>query len=210
MKKIIIGALGLGFGVVVLVASLFHESRMISNPEPHGVFLEVEYSSDSARLNEHMLPYPGILPDNPLYSLKMLRDKGRLLGARSPKDKLELLVLYADKRIGAAYYLAVGNKVPLAYTTLLKAEHYMGQAIDLWERDLRHDNAQRENLEKVMRLHLKLTREIMQMVEGDARVQLEKVFNRYQNLMGRVSSVVESEENVTDDDEMVDVEKGYL
>ena len=78
---------------------------------------------------DYYLPYPGILPDHPLYWLKMVRDRVGLLITVGNQAKAEKLLLYADKRLGAAWALVDGNKVPLGVSTLTKAEKYLEQAV---------------------------------------------------------------------------------
>ena len=75
------------------------------------------------------LPYPGLLPDHPLYKLKALRDKiiGFLIS--SVLKKAEFNLLQADKRLNAGVYLFNSKKTDLAITTISKAENYFHQAI---------------------------------------------------------------------------------
>jgi len=73
------------------------------------------------------LPYPGILPDHPLYLLKMVRDKMVDLATRDNIKKAELYFLYSDKRIAMAIILAKEGKAKLALTTLTKGEKYFYQ-----------------------------------------------------------------------------------
>lgn len=77
---------------------------------------------------DYYLPYPGILPDHPLYWLKMMRDRVGLVLTTGETAKAEKLLLYADKRLGAAWALIEGNKVPLGVSTLTKAEKYLEEA----------------------------------------------------------------------------------
>jgi len=70
------------------------------------------------------LPYPGILPDHPLYMLKMVRDKMIDLATRDNVKKAELYFLYSDKRVAMAITLAKKGKAKLALTTLTKGEKY--------------------------------------------------------------------------------------
>ena len=91
-------------------------------------------ASDSSLLlpspspSNYYLAYPGILPDHPLYWLKMMRDRVRLILTRDPLQRSRLMLLYADKRIGAAQALAQGNKLGLAVSTATKAEDYLLQS----------------------------------------------------------------------------------
>ena len=83
------------------------------------------------------LPYPGLLPNNPLYFLKVIRDQivGFLIS--DPLKKGEFDLLQADKRVNGALYLF--NKYPkksakisqLVDSTVSKAENYLGLAIEM-------------------------------------------------------------------------------
>lgn len=80
---------------------------------------------------EYFMAYPGVLPDNPIYKIKMIRDRVWLWLTTDSVKKVELLSLYADKRMGAGKVLIEGNKLPLGVSTLVKGEKYLEQAI--WE-----------------------------------------------------------------------------
>lgn len=69
------------------------------------------------------LAFPGMLPDNPLYKLKVLRDKIIAASIFNPLKKIEFYVLQADKGILAAAILIDKNKIDLAQKTALKAEN---------------------------------------------------------------------------------------
>lgn len=69
------------------------------------------------------LAYPGILPDNPLYKIKVLRDKISTILIQDPAKKAEFYLLQADKGILAAAMLVDKNKIDLAEKTALKAEN---------------------------------------------------------------------------------------
>lgn len=69
------------------------------------------------------LAYPGILPDHPLYKLKVLRDRISLVLIGDPIKKIEFYRLQADKGMLATAMLVDKNNIPLAQTTALKAEH---------------------------------------------------------------------------------------
>jgi hypothetical protein len=100
----------------------------------------VEESPDTAQKKgiDYYLPYPGLLPDHPLYWLKMVRDRVMLWLTQEPKARAQRLLLYADKRIHAALFLAEGNKPDLAVTTAMKAEQYLQQVYEQVEK-LRQD-----------------------------------------------------------------------
>lgn len=78
----------------------------------------------------YQLPYPGLLPDSPLYFLRVTRDKIISFLISDPLKKAEFNLLQADKRLNAGIYLFNKGKIPLAISTISKAENYFSQALD--------------------------------------------------------------------------------
>ncbi len=72
----------------------------------------------------YQLPYPGILPDNPLYFLKVTRDKVQDFLTRDNLKKAQLYLLFSDKRLVMAEALEKKGETTLALSTLSKGEKY--------------------------------------------------------------------------------------
>src|SRR3989339_1529841 len=70
------------------------------------------------------LPYPGLLPDSPLYVIKVARDRITDFLTRDNLKKAELYLLYSDKRISMSLILASKGKSQLAIDTFVKGEKY--------------------------------------------------------------------------------------
>lgn len=70
------------------------------------------------------LPYPGLLPDHPLYFVKIVRDRMQEFITRDNLKKAELYLLLSDKRVAMAQALAKNGKDRNAITTISKAEKY--------------------------------------------------------------------------------------
>src|SRR3990167_4249460 len=85
-------------------------------------------SADSQDVH-YELPYPGLLPDSPLYFLRIIRDKAVGFLISAPLKKAEFNLLQADKRLNAGVYLFNKHKIPLAISTISKAENYFHEAI---------------------------------------------------------------------------------
>lgn len=85
---------------------------------------EMDISSKSATI-KYDLAYPGILPNNLLYKLKVLRDKITAALITDPMKKAEFYLLQADKGILATAILVDKHEIKLAEETALKAEHNM-------------------------------------------------------------------------------------
>lgn len=132
--------------VALLFASVLTSSRTVfaqeyaapntSSMDSSSTFTEGQASPSadafsSAKSIEYFLPYPGILPDNPLYKLKVLRDKIVLLLISDTLKKSEAELLQADKRLNSAVPLVKKGKekYALAEETVSKAENYLDAAI---------------------------------------------------------------------------------
>ncbi|MDP3998925.1 MAG: DUF5667 domain-containing protein [bacterium] len=88
-------------------------------PTPSAIQSKVEYT----------LPYPGILPGHPLYSLKMIRDQISSWFITDPLKKAEFNLLQADKRLNSGLFLLDKGKTDLAESTFSKGENYLEQTI---------------------------------------------------------------------------------
>lgn len=75
-------------------------------------------------VQDYQLPYPGILPNHPLYGIKVLRDQVMEFFTRDPLKKAELDLLFADKRINMAQVVREQDWA-LSETTASKAEKYL-------------------------------------------------------------------------------------
>lgn len=86
-------------------------------------------ATKSAQKIDYDLPYPGMLPDNPLYILKTARDRIVSILISDPFKKAEFNLLTSDKRINAARMLSEKNKPELAVSTLSKSNNYFHGAL---------------------------------------------------------------------------------
>ncbi len=82
-----------------------------------------QMSTESAAIkNSYALPYPGILPDNPLYKIKVFRDKLVLWLINDSSKKVNQLLLQTDKGIAMVPMLVEKGEIDLAKKTAFKAE----------------------------------------------------------------------------------------
>lgn len=92
------------------------------------------YSQDAVSTDQKVvydLPYPGILPDNPLYFVKAMRDRTQEIFTRDNNQKAQLYLLLSDKRVSMAQILLKKGKRQLAINTLSKGEKYALKIPDL-------------------------------------------------------------------------------
>lgn len=81
---------------------------------------------------DYTLVYPGILPNNPLYPIKMARDRIVLFLIADKVKRVEFNLLQADKRVAAGDLLIKEDKKyePLAITTIEKGQNYFHDAMN--------------------------------------------------------------------------------
>lgn len=75
------------------------------------------------------LPHPGIAPDNPLYPVKMMRDKLLIFVNQDNITRAQYYLLLSDKQTNAGSFLSEEKKYQLAGETFLKAERDYGSAL---------------------------------------------------------------------------------
>lgn len=156
LATVIISCLTILLTFLMVVFSAF---RLSHPPEACGQEvqpLEINYE----------LAYPGILPDHPLYWLKMIRDRiwGSLI--HQPVQKTSWLVLMADKRAAAAQQLVIKNQDKLALTTASKAEKYLERAVNKFvSLELNQQIGLRSRLEQAVGKHEHVIKNMSQQVE---------------------------------------------
>ncbi len=87
------------------------------------IVLAQEVTPSFSPIVKYDLAYPGILPNHPLYKLKVLRDKISLAIISDPRKKIDFYLLKTDKEILASAILIDKGLIDLAAQTALKAEH---------------------------------------------------------------------------------------
>lgn len=97
--------------------------------EPEAMSADTPSETMTGDADFYPLPYPGLLPDHPLYFLKMIRDRIRLWLTRDALARAGLMLHYADKRMAASLVLAEKGKVGLAASTATKAQMYVERAL---------------------------------------------------------------------------------
>lgn len=80
---------------------------------------------------DYTLPYPGLLPDHPLYIIKSLRDKLLSVLIFDPIRKIEFYQLMTDKHINTAIFLVEKNKTSQALNTLKQARIFFKETTTL-------------------------------------------------------------------------------
>ncbi len=131
IRKIALFSLAIGFASAILLISVLRTAsvKYVFSQAPV-VQIPGGDKEKTIEIN-YPLVYPGrVLPDSFLWPIKVIRDKVWLIITTNPLKKAEILLLFADKRLGSAELLLKKEKSELAVSTLTKAEKYLEQAVN--------------------------------------------------------------------------------
>lgn len=134
MGKVLVSAF---FAILILLtphtlASIYAQEDVEITGLVEGQQTVKEEVIEATPSNEYILPYPGILPDNPLYQLKVLRDKIYDFFTKDPVKKVQFKLLMADKRMNMARMLAEKGNTSLASDTIVDAVSYYNGAVNIF------------------------------------------------------------------------------
>ena len=112
------------FSIIIFVISIFFIVSLSS------VYGQEEIKIESKKIS-YDLPYAGMLPDNPLFFIKNIRDKILEFATRDQIKKAHLYLLFADKRIRMAIELSEKGKWELAIVSVEESEKYSAKIYPL-------------------------------------------------------------------------------
>ena len=137
-----------------------------------GVILATPMVAAEKSRVDYYLPYPGLLPGNFFYPLKMVRDKIWLFFTTNNLKRAELYLLFADKKMAAAQALMKEDKKDLATVTANKAEEFLEKAVEHEKKAKQKGQETKLFLEKFVKASLKHD-EVRRDLEAKFDVQFE-------------------------------------
>lgn len=132
------------------------------------IFAQESSPTPSPTLIKYDLAYPGMLPDNPLYKLKILRDKISEGLISDPRKKIDFYLLQTDKGILATAILVDKKEIELAAQTALKAENnYTLLTYQLYRLQKKLDSNSINKLKTAALKHQEILESLAKRVSGD-------------------------------------------
>lgn len=129
----------------------------------------------------YSLAWPGILPDNKLYKLKVLRNKIIYKMIINSVKKVEFDLLMADKTIYASKLLVEKGKIELAKDTALKGENYYSMLVQDYNNALLQGKKIPKNLDNKITLgamrHQEVFKDLENKVTGEDKETFKIVSN---------------------------------
>ncbi len=157
-----------------------------------GEIVAQEVVIEATPSSEYSLPYPGILPDHPLYFLKQLRDKVYDFFTRDPVRKTEFKLLMADKRMNMALMLSEKGNNSLAVDTIVDAVAYYNDSVSSLlsiSQSQTNTNELQIKLFNAVNAYQPIIVKYMQSVDGVDAVDAEKLTDAYNIIVAGVKSL---------------------
>ncbi len=134
---------------------------------------------------DYSLQWPGILPDNRLYKLKVLRNKIIAKIIINPVKRVEFDLLMADKTIYASKLLVDKGEIALAKDTALKGENYYSILVQDYNKTLLQGKKIPEPLDSKISLaaikHQEIFKELENKVNGKDKETFQ-VVNKFSKI----------------------------
>ncbi len=115
---------------IIFKTPLFAQDTVVQTDTPLGAEAPASPSSQmEPQRVAYELTYPGMLPDNPFYILKVIRDGIVKMLINDPLKRAQFSLLNSDKRMYAGRMLVDKGKDKLALETIAKSNNYLDDAL---------------------------------------------------------------------------------
>ncbi len=132
------------------------------------------------------LSYPGLLPDNPFYFLKVTKDNIMAFFLGKPLDKAAFLLLQSDKQVFASKVLITQKKdVDLAQTTFANANRTFEEAVAYTisaQKEGMNIHEMSEKLKVASKKHIEVLDEIQTYLTVDEQQKFQEVKKQAEKL----------------------------
>ena len=161
---------------ILIVSFIFFSSVVVSSAQETSME-DIASTPSSVTAIDYALPYPGLLPDSPLYVLKTIRDRIVEILISDPIKKANFYLLAADKRLneGVSLFNKGEKKYALGETAISKGENYFEKGIAQIERAKKQgiataDTSQRFHLASLK--HRETIKSLINKSRGDIKQRL--------------------------------------
>jgi hypothetical protein len=156
-------------------------------------FFSINVAYASSDTIDYTLPYPGILPDSPVYIVKTIRDKLATFLISHPVKKAEFSRNLSDKQIASALTLAEQKKdITLIETSLREAENYLRIALSKTREAKIQGIESADSLKKLMnanRKHLEVISDIEKKVKKEDKEIIGEIKKNLEQLGGEIEKM---------------------
>lgn len=170
---------GLTSLLLLIFTALFLPTVVLaSSTRPTAVMQNMQGTAGMTHTNDYQLAYPGMLPDNPFYKLKVLRDKIWEVLVTDPQKKVDFYLLQTDKQIGMVPPLVTKGEITLAKSTALKAENNFTKLVFVYkDNGLTPDATTYKKLLQAADKHQQILIDAMKQVSANDAQTFQQVIN---------------------------------
>lgn len=184
LKKYLFIILFLLFGFLVLVISVLRSASLRHSANFNTPFSKGYLPEEKLSVDYFFASAGKVLPDSPLWGIKVARDKFWLFLTPGLTRKSELNLLLSDKRLVAAKILIEKGKYSLAYETILKSHNYFINAINLEAEARKRGN----NTDELLLLLNKVSLAHKEVIENLKSVLPDEIFSRLVSVINELES----------------------
>jgi hypothetical protein len=182
--------------LILLVLVFLFPAKLFAQDPSDDTILPISSSSatiaPSPTSINYQLPYPGILPDSPLYPLKVLRDRLVEFFISNPTKKGEFYILEGDKHINSAIFLIENKRnYALAESTVSKGENYMERSfsqVPIIKQRQEIPNELLQHLSISLSKHQEEIKRMEDKAPAEVRMKLHKDYQRAVDLHKKVEA----------------------
>src|SRR3989344_5316230 len=163
--------------IIILIISFIFFFSAVASLAQETPKEDTTSTPSSVKPIDYALPYPGLLPDNPLYVLKAIRDRIVEILISDPIKKANFELLMADKRLneGVLLFNKGEKNYALGETAISKGENYFEKGIDELEKAKRQgmdtiSTSQRFHLASLK--HREIIKSLINKSRGDIKQRL--------------------------------------
>jgi len=183
MRKIVFISL-----ILLFISSFFISPNSFSQDEVTGS------PKPSPSVVDYNLPYPGILPGNILYPVKVLRDRLVEFFISDPSKKAEFYLLQGDKHLSSAILLVSesSSNYSLAESTISKGENYMEGSLGQISTIKAEQQDPKDFLDRLstsLKKHQEVINSLEKSAPADVKDKLELDAQRAKDLEKKVNSI---------------------
>lgn len=142
--------------------------------------------SPRAQKVDYTLPYPGLLPDNPLYALKAIRDKVIEFLISDPVKKADFYLLSSDKRVNTGYYLIMKDKDDMGVLYISKSNNYMSMAESQALSAGSKGNETVQRIKTAIKKHEEVINQMESQVDKKNRTKLQHEIDRLEEMQSLI------------------------
>lgn len=157
----------------------------------HLTYAQLQQGSDMKTATvEYQMPYPGLLPDSPIYGFKKLRDFVWLMGTGDYGKKAEVLLLLSDKQMKGAELMMDKGKAGASVEMARRSEELFRQILENNKKGQQQGRKPQSEFIQQLKLsnqkHAEIITDLLTEAPQGKRAELEEVLEMNESIAGKI------------------------